>query len=127
MVSIVSGTDSIGLVAETEKAYFETIDFYASLGFIETRSYAKLDTATVDPVYCSDSTREAWLIASDEESDENVTLKVRLVPDEHSSTKAQARDGQDWRRHSGQLAFRCHDLRVRPTESDGHLPCTHPL
>lgn len=112
MVSLVSGTDSIGLVAHSEDLYFEAIEFYCSLGFVEIRSYAKQDATNDDSVHCSDSTREAWLVASDNESDESVTLKVRFIPDEHPCTKAQIAEGQDLRRHSGQLTLRCYNLQV---------------
>lgn len=123
MVSCVAGCESFGLVAGSESVYYETIEFYASLGFVEIRSFAKEEGSSQDPVYCGDSIREAWLMNFDEESDETVTLKVRLVPDaEGLGQRTAHRDGQDWRSHSGQLSFKCRDLHVSVDDRSEHGP-----
>ena len=115
MVSLITGTDSIGLAACSETLYYETVEFYASLGFAETRSYTKEVGTEFDPAYCSDSLKEAWLMNFDELSDETITLKIRLVPSEEgtAASKKLNREDQDWRRHSGQLSFRCRNLQVQ--------------
>lgn len=113
MVSHIAGQESIGLVAPTEAQYYETIEFYASLGFVEVRSYEKQKEASSDPIYCQESLREAWLINFDEESDETVTLKVRLVPKYSPVAKAAPTANEDWRSQTGQLNFKCRNMKVR--------------
>lgn len=114
MVSYIAGTESIGLVASSEASYFETIEFYASLGFVEIRSYSRNESTSDDPVYCSDSIREAWLMNFDDETDETLTLKIRLVPGEVVSDSQAHQSAQDWRGQTGHIAFKCRDLNVSP-------------
>ena len=114
MAALVAGTDSIGLVAAAEKEYYETIEFYSSLGFKEIRSYAKNEDTSRDPVYCNDSQREAWLLNIDDESDDTIMLKIRLVPEQKDAAASKVANGQDWRRESNHLSFRCRNLNVLP-------------
>lgn len=113
MPSLVAGTESIGLVACSDSAYYETIEFYSSVGFQEIRSYAKDEDKSRDPVFCSDSQREAWLMNFDDESDETVMLKIRLVPGDAELATNVAATERDWRRTTGLLSFRCRNLNVR--------------
>jgi hypothetical protein len=79
MASKIAGLESITLLAFEAERYYETIEFYASLGFIETKSFAKGQESSISTSsFSHDSEREAWLINFDEESDETVVLKVRL-------------------------------------------------
>lgn len=118
MVSCIAGTESIGLVAGSESLYYETIEFYASLGFVEIRSYSRKESASDDPVYCEDSLREAWLMNFDDETDETLTLKIRLVPSDAVAKGDSNQDEPDWRAQTGHIAFKCRDLNVSPFFED---------
>lgn len=113
MISHIVGAESTALVAPSESLYYETIEFYASFGFVEIKSYAKSDSTVADPVFCQDSEKEAWLIGFDAESDETATLKIRLVPQQHSPPSiGSLTPDRDWRGQTVLLTFRCRSIQV---------------
>ncbi|BFZ53938.1 6-phosphofructokinase, alpha subunit [Savitreella phatthalungensis] len=114
MRGLVSGTDSFALAAPTRDLYYATIEFYASIGFIEAKSWSKQE-GNRDDAYCADAHAEAWLLAADDESDDTAVLKIRLIPSPSSSTDSNSTQDpraskDDWRSFTGQLTLRSRRL-----------------